>query len=118
MILSLFFYLLLCQILFGLKDRDNLQKIDMFKIYKEFQTDKFFTFISAYDNDDENIKKFSIHLPVLTIYELKKIIKNPDEETWAEIVFGEYGSKIRPDVLRYIHKNKEDIGSKLINLPN
>ena len=68
--------------------------------------------------DDENIKKFSIHLPVLTIYELKKIIKNPDEETWAEIVFGEYGSKIRPDVLRYIHKNKEDIGSKLINLPN
>lgn len=43
--------------LYGLKDRSNLQKIDMFKIYKEFPTEKFFTFISACDIEVENIKK-------------------------------------------------------------
>ena len=42
-------------VLYGLKDRDNLQKIDMFKIYKEFPTEKFFTFISE-ENVDEGIK--------------------------------------------------------------
>jgi hypothetical protein len=67
--------------------------------------------------EDEDIKKFSIHLPVLTIYELKKIIKTPDEESWAELVFGEYGSKIRPDVIRFIHKNKNEIGARLIDFP-
>jgi len=42
-------------VLYGLKDRDNLQKIDMFKIYKDFPTEKFFTFISE-ENVDEGIK--------------------------------------------------------------
>ncbi len=42
-------------VLYGLKDRKNLQKIDMFNIYKNFPTEKFFTFISE-ENPEEGIK--------------------------------------------------------------
>lgn len=48
-------------VLFGLKDRNNLQIIDMFNIYRDLPTEKFFTFISE-ENIDEGIKAGEIDM--------------------------------------------------------
>ena len=60
----------------------------------------------------------NIIIPKLRLSELRRISRNSTEDTWAENVFGEYGSKIRPDVLRYIKGDSENISKRLITFNN
>jgi len=62
-----------------------------------------------------NSKQFKIIIPQLSLGELKKMYLSNKEELWAKNVFGEFGNKIRPDVLRYVKANKEEIGKRLSN---
>lgn len=60
-------------------------------------------------------KKFTIHIPKMDIKELKDIYLNKIEDKWSQNIFGKYSNKIRPDVLRYIKANQEEIANKLLN---
>lgn len=53
--------------------------------------------------------KFEIEVPTMTLEELKLISLMDYEQKFSKNVFGEVSSKIRPDVLRYIIKNKDKI---------
>lgn len=53
--------------------------------------------------------KFEIDLPILNLEELKIISLMDHEQKFAQNVFKEVSSKIRPDVLRYIYKNRDKI---------
>jgi hypothetical protein len=60
--------------------------------------------------------KSKVIVPKLTLDEIKKVALNLGEEEFSKNIFGEkYGRKIRPDVLRYIMKNKDDIANKLLS---
>lgn len=56
----------------------------------------------------------NIIIPKLGLEDLKSLTINRYEKSWSNLVFDEYGSKIRPDVLRYIKNNSEEIANKLI----
>jgi len=64
------------------------------------------------------VKHFSIKIPKLSLDELKKIYTTEEEENWGQEIFGKYGNKIRPDVLRYMKDNQQDIASKLLKFNN
>lgn len=71
--------------------------------------------ISAKYKNNPNIKSFKIIIPQLSIDELKSIYSNNSELNWSKKIFGKkYGYKIRPDVLRYIKKNSEEIANRLL----
>ena len=60
-------------------------------------------------------KQFKIIIPELSLDELKEIYINKDEQNWCKNIFEHFGNKIRPDVIRYIKENHEDIAKKLLN---
>lgn len=66
---------------------------------------------SRYKYESTNIS--DIILPTLSLEELINMSKSKSESEWAKNVFGKYGSKIRPDVLRYIRNNSDEISDKL-----
>ena len=68
---------------------------------------------SNFKYEDDYVDTFKIILPKMTIRELEEIMRNEKEDIWAEKVFGEAGSKIRPDVLRFIYNNRKEIGKRL-----
>ena len=70
-------------------------------------------FVSEVDNNYKT-QHFNIIIPQLTLEDLKKIYINEDEEQWGYNVFGKTSNKIRPDVLRYIKKNQDEIITKLL----
>ena len=53
--------------------------------------------------------KFEIEVPYMTLDELKLISLMDYEQRFSKKVFGPVSKKIRPDVLRYIIKNKDNI---------
>ena len=57
--------------------------------------------------------KFEIEVPSMTLEELKLISLMDYEYKFSKSVFGDVSSKIRPDVLRYIIKNKDKIVKKM-----
>lgn len=59
-------------------------------------------------------QKSSIIIPQISLSSLIEMCKSEDEYKWAHEVFGKIGSKIRPDVLRYIKTNAEFIGNNLL----
>lgn len=77
---------------------------------------KFTLALSAKFKYNKDITKSIIKIPILPLSKLKEIARSNNEIEWAEDIFGpKYGSKIRPDVLRYIKNNSEDIGNKLLS---
>lgn len=72
--------------------------------------------LSSTYKDHDGVKKFRINLPNLSVRELRSMDVDQGESRWAREVFGQYGSKIRPDVLRYIRVNKQNIITKLQNM--
>jgi hypothetical protein len=68
--------------------------------------------------EEDKTKKIEIIFPNLNISDLYKIWKSEEEEYFSKFVFGSYGGKIRPDVIRHIIDNKEDISKKLLNYKN
>ena len=69
--------------------------------------------ISSKYKNFPGVKNFIINIPKLTLEELKKIYLSEDEENWSREIFGKYGSKIRPDVLRYIKSNPQEVAARL-----
>jgi hypothetical protein len=74
--------------------------------------------LSARFKDQPGVIKSSIIIPQLSLKDLREISKSQDENEWSGYVFGKIGSKIRPDVLRFIGNNSEEIGKRLLNLKN
>jgi hypothetical protein len=58
-------------------------------------------------------QRSTIIIPTISITDLREIARTSDEYLWATNVFGKIGTKIRPDVLRYIRSNSEEISDKL-----
>jgi hypothetical protein len=77
--------------------------------YKDFYS---LALSSKYRNY-EGIISSKIKIPKVSKEELVDEWRNVEEENWATKVFGDWGYKIRPDVLRYIKANKIDIIKKL-----
>jgi len=63
-------------------------------------------------------KTCDIIIPKLSLIDLRSLVKSPIEKEWSNSVFGRYGSKIRPDVLRYIKRNSKEIADKLLSFKN
>lgn len=59
-------------------------------------------------------QRFIIDIPKIDLKELKTIYLNKVEDKWSQNVFGKYSNKIRPDVLRYIKSNQDDIINRLL----
>jgi hypothetical protein len=57
--------------------------------------------------------KSIIKIPQVSLIELQDEYKTIEEENWAPEVFGNMAYKIRPDVLRYIRVNKDNVIKKL-----
>ena len=57
--------------------------------------------------------KFEIEVPTMNLEELRLISLMDYEQKFSKKVFGEVSRKIRPDVLRYIIKNKDKIIKKM-----
>ena len=57
-----------------------------------------------------------IKIPQVSLIELQDEYKTIEEESWAPKVFGKMGYKMRPDVLRFIRLNKENIIKRLSEL--
>jgi hypothetical protein len=57
--------------------------------------------------------KFEIEVPIMNLEELRLISLMDYEQKFSKKVFGEVSRKIRPDVLRYIIKNKDKIIKKM-----
>lgn len=70
--------------------------------------------LSARFKYEPNIIKSVIKIPVLSLSEIRRISRTNMEDEWSQNVFGEYGYKIRPDVLRYIKNNSDEIANRLI----
>lgn len=70
--------------------------------------------ISAKFKNVEGVKISKIKFPNISLEELREIYKSDTENEWAQEVFGDISSKIRPDVIRNIRKNSEVIGRKLL----
>ncbi len=71
---------------------------------------------SKYRNLSALVKTSIVSIPQVTRQELLQEYRSIEEEKWANYVFGEMGNKIRPDVLRYIKNNKDEITNKLRRL--
>lgn len=109
----------------GPKDSIVINKIDkdnMFRILakglvaspKGGKADKFSLALSAkYKRYTNLISTSVINIPTITLDELREENKDDDDNAWSNRVFGRIGSKIRPDVLRYIKLNKDFIADKL-----
>lgn len=69
---------------------------------------------SRYINDYDFIKSV-IKVPQITLAELKEEYSTIVNDNWAFDVFGTIGYKIRPDVIRYIRNNKDQIIKNLQN---
>jgi len=54
-----------------------------------------------------------VKIPRVTLSELESEIETIQSEVWAQDVFGEVASKIRPDVLRWVKTNKNHVIKKL-----
>lgn len=65
---------------------------------------------NVYKEGSDNVKNtIEINIPKLTLDEIKTIFYGQHRE-WANDVFGEeWSSKMRTDLVNYIHDNKEDI---------
>ena len=72
--------------------------------------------MSATYKNHVGVDNFHINLPNLDVRQLQSMDTQDDEIKWAREVFGQYGSKIRPDVLRHIRLNKQRIITKLQNM--
>jgi len=72
--------------------------------------------LSAKYRNIDGIVTSKIKIPRVSKEELVNEWRNLEEENWATKVFGEWGYKIRPDVLRYIKTNKTEIIKKLSEL--
>ncbi len=59
-------------------------------------------------------KEYKIKIPKLNLKELKELYLNKEENEWSKDIFGSYSNRIRPDVLRYIRENEENIANKLL----
>lgn len=70
--------------------------------------------LSARFKANPDIIKSLIKIPSLPLGELRRIVRTSAEDEWSNSVFGEYGSKIRPDVLRFIKNNSDEIANRLI----
>lgn len=70
--------------------------------------------LSAKYKGHPNVIKSTIIVPRLKLEELRKLNRSSDENEWANSVFGDLGSKIRPDVLRYIRNNPEEVANRLL----
>jgi hypothetical protein len=70
--------------------------------------------ISAKFKNVEGVKVSKIKFPKISLEELREIYKSDTEDKWAQEVFGNISSKIRPDVIRNIRKNSEVIGKNLL----
>jgi hypothetical protein len=57
--------------------------------------------------------KFEINLPTLTLEELRIISLMDHEQSFSKKVFKDFSYKIRPDVLRYIYKNRDKIVKRI-----
>lgn len=57
--------------------------------------------------------KSVVKIPRVTLNELREEYNTIQSEAWATDVFGEMGSKIRPDVLRWIRSNKDVVIKRL-----
>ena len=57
-----------------------------------------------------------IKIPQVSLIELQDEYKTIEEENWAPKVFGKMGYKMRPDVLRFIRLNKDNIIKRLSEL--
>jgi len=79
---------------------------------------KFSLALSAKFKDMDGVRKSTITFPQLTLEELRKIYKSDTENEWANSVFGNIATKIRPDVLRSIKSRPEEIASNLIKFKN
>lgn len=66
----------------------------------------------------EGVKKSKIIIPTLSLRDLREIWSSGDESSWGYNVFGKWTEKIRPDVLRYIKNNSEEISSKMKKFSN
>lgn len=60
--------------------------------------------------------KSIIKIPQVSLIELQDEYKTIEEENWAPEVFGSMAYKIRPDVLRYIRVNKDNVIKRLSEL--
>lgn len=69
--------------------------------------------LSARFKAEPDIIKSMIKIPLLPLSELRRISRTNTEDEWSQNVFGEYGAKIRPDVLRYIKNNSDEIADRL-----
>ena len=78
--------------------------------------DYFSLALSAKYRNIDGIITSKIKIPRVSKEELVNEWRNLEEENWATKVFGEWGYKIRPDVLRYIKTNKTEIIKKLSEL--
>lgn len=80
---------------------------------------KFTLALSAKFKYNKNVIKSFIKIPILPLNKLREIARSNNEIEWAEDIFGPvYGSKIRPDVLRHIKNNSQEIGTKLLSYKN
>lgn len=59
-------------------------------------------------------KHYDIIIPELTLDDYRNMYVSKDENDWSYKIFGKMGRKIRPDVLRYIKNNQEEIAQKLL----
>ena len=60
--------------------------------------------------------KSVIKIPQVSFLDLQEEYETVDKEKWAPEVFGKMGYKMRPDVLRYIRLNKDNIIKRLSEL--
>lgn len=67
---------------------------------------------STYKNYEDVIKS-EIVIPRIGLRDLREVWSSRDESEWGYNVFGKWSEKIRPDVLRYIKRNSEEISSKI-----
>lgn len=65
------------------------------------------------DKQVHNISR--VILPKVSTEELRKLAKNPEETKFSTEVFGPVGNKIRPDVIRYIMNNREQVLKNIQN---
>jgi hypothetical protein len=70
--------------------------------------------LSARFKANPDIIKSLIEIPKLPLSGLRRIARTLREDEWSQNIFGEYGSKIRPDVLRFIKNNSDEIANRLI----
>lgn len=66
----------------------------------------------------DGVNKSKIIIPTLTLRDLRDVWTSSDESSWGYNVFGKWTEKIRPDVLRYMKNNSEEISNKMRKFSN